>query len=327
MTPGTQPADFPPQDSILPTDLPEFPVYIQAPDIAPFLPGNTGIPGFTTRDSGRPGPHVLLVSLIHGNELAGAIVLEELLRADFSPLYGRLTMGFANIRAYLRFNPANPLSARFVEEDMNRVWDDAQLFGVRRSQELDRAREICPLVDTADIMLDLHSMLWPSDPLLLCGISPQGRELASAIATPALVIADHGHAGGKRLIDYGRFTEATKTAAGILVEAGQHWEPRCITQTRATVASLLHHTGMAAAPPPPAIPLTFGQVTRTITARTNRFVFVHEFRGGEVIPTAGTLIAHDGDEEIRTPHDNCLLIMPSLRVSLGHTAVRLARFA
>jgi hypothetical protein len=34
----------------------------------------------------------------------------------------------------------------------------------------------------------------------------------------------------------------------------------------------------------------------------------------------------DGDTEIRTPHDDCLLVMPSLRPSRGHTAVRLARF-
>ncbi len=34
----------------------------------------------------------------------------------------------------------------------------------------------------------------------------------------------------------------------------------------------------------------------------------------------------DGAAEIRTPHDDCLLVMPSLRPSRGHTAVRLARF-
>ena len=39
-----------------------------------------------------------------------------------------------------------------------------------------------------------------------------------------------------------------------------------------------------------------------------------------------TLIAMDGETEIRTPHDNCLLVMPSLRPSRGHTAVRLGRF-
>jgi hypothetical protein len=38
------------------------------------------------------------------------------------------------------------------------------------------------------------------------------------------------------------------------------------------------------------------------------------------------VIAHDGDQPIRTPHDDCLLVMPSLRPSRGHTAVRLARF-
>ena len=33
-----------------------------------------------------------------------------------------------------------------------------------------------------------------------------------------------------------------------------------------------------------------------------------------------------GPPEIRTPHDDTLLIMPSLRASRGHTAVRMARF-
>jgi predicted deacylase len=327
MTPSHQPADAPPQDAALPADLPAFPVYIDAPDISPHLEGNTGIPGFTTLDSGHPGPHVVLVSLIHGNEIAGAIVLAELLAQNVSPRRGRLTLGFANTAAFARFDSANPLASRYVEEDMNRVWDDVQLFGVRRSLELDRAREIRPLIDQADILLDLHSMLWPSDPLLLCGPAPQGRALAENLGTPSLVVADQGHAGGRRLIDYGRFTAATGAAAGILVEAGQHWEPGCIAQTRATVASLLRHTGLQDAPTPASAPSMFAQVTTAVTARTNRFVFTHEFRGGEIIASANTLIAHDGDEEIRTPHENCLLVMPSLRASRGHTAVRLAKLS
>ncbi len=63
-----------------------------------------GCRGFTTRDSGRPGPHVVLVSLTHGNELAGAIVLDRLLRAGLRPLRGRLTFGFANLAAFARFD-------------------------------------------------------------------------------------------------------------------------------------------------------------------------------------------------------------------------------
>lgn len=307
-------------------DIPYFPVDIAAPDISRWLAGNTGIPGFTTRDSGRPGPHVVLISLIHGNELAGAIVLDQMLRSGVMPAIGKLSLGFANHAAFARFDAGNPIASRFVEEDLNRVWDDIQLFGVRRSLELDRAREMRALIDTADIVLDLHSMLWPSDPLLLCGSTAQGRKLALKLGTPAMVVADHGHAGGKRLIDYGRFTEAACTAACILVEAGQHWEPATVTQMQATVAALLHHTGLKPLAPAPARSKSrFANVTHVVTAKTNRFVFAKPFRGGDVIRKSGSLIAHDGDTEIRSPYDDCLLIMPSHKSGHGHTAIRLAR--
>jgi succinylglutamate desuccinylase len=311
-------------ESAPPEDLPHFPVCLTAPDITPWEDGNTGIPGFLTRDSGLRGPHVVLVSLIHGNEIAGAIVLDEMLRGGVMPARGKLTFGFANIPAFKRFDPENPIASRFVEEDLNRVWDDAQLFGVRRSLELDRAREVRRLIDEADIVLDLHSMLWPSDPLLLCGPGRQGRELALSLGTPPMVIADQGHAGGKRLLDYGRFSEAGGHAACILVEAGQHWEAAAVTQMRATILALLQQTGLSTAPAQPAGKPRFAEVTQLVTALTNRFVFVQNFRGGDIIPEAGTLIAHDGDTEIRTPHDNCLLVMPSLKPSRGHTAIRLA---
>jgi succinylglutamate desuccinylase len=330
MTPSASPTDQAEATRDLlaaaaPGDLPRFPVFLEVPDLSPWRAGNTGIAGFTTRDSGRPGPHIVLVSLIHGNEIAGAIVLDEMLRAGIAPAIGKLTFGFANLAAFDRFDPQNPVASRFVEEDLNRVWDDAQLFGVRRSAELDRAREIRPLIDSADIVLDLHSMLWPSDPLLLCGPAPRGRDLAFAIGTPAAIVADQGHAGGKRLIDYGRFTEAGSTAACILVEAGQHWEFSAVLQTRQTIEKMLRVVTAPEPPPATAAPPLYAEVTQLITAKTNRFSFVRPYRGGEMIASAQTVIAHDGETEIRTPHENCLLVMPSLRPSRGHTAVRLAR--
>ena len=63
-----------------------------------------------------------------------------------------------------------------------------------------------------------------------------------------------------------------------------------------------------------------------VTATTGTFAFVQSFRGGDVVKRRNTLIALDGTTEIRTPHDDCLLVMPSLRTTSGHTAVRLARF-
>lgn len=324
----------PPVDDVAPmaSALPRFPVALAAPDLAPWRAGNTGVPGFTNRAAAEPGPHVLLMALMHGNELAGAIVLDRLLRQGLRPARGRLTFGFANLAAFDRFDPEQPTASRFIEEDMNRLWDGAMLDGPRRSLELDRARQMRPLIDTADVLLDLHSMLWASDPLVLSGDTPKGRDLALAVGAPELVVADHGHVSGRRLIDYGAFADPWARPAAALVEAGQHWEAATVDMALASVAGLLRHLGMAppdhpALPKPPARPARrrYAEVTTVVTAATASFVFVQPFRGGDVIPARGTLLAYDGDEEVRTPHDDCLLVMPSLRPSRGHTAVRLAR--
>ena len=314
--------------SVTQPPLPPFEVRLTPPDLRPWLTGNTDIEGFTTREAAADGPHVALLALMHGNELAGAIALDQLLRAGLRPIRGRLTIGFANLEAFARFDPRQPTASRFVDEDMNRVWEPGVLDGPRQSRELDRARAIRPLIDTVDVLLDLHSMLWPSDPLILCGAAPQGRALAQGIGVPALVVSDRGHVGGKRIIDYPRFAEGMRPAN--LVEAGQHWQPETVAMSLACIAGLLRHLGMAA--DEPALPLParahqrFATVTEVVTAATASFAFVEKFRGGDVVAQRHTLIALDGEREVRTPHDDCLLVMPSLRPSRGHTAVRLARF-
>ncbi len=316
-----------PEQSI-PT-LPQFEVGLTAPDIHRWREGNTGVPGFTTLNSGQAGPHVALTALAHGNEIAGAIVLNEMLRQAPLPIRGRLTCGFVNLAAFDRFDPQQPTLSRFVDEDMNRLWESATLESRRNSVELARAREIRRLIDSVDVLLDLHSMLWPSDPLMLCGVPEKGRLLAQGIGIPDLVVADHGHAGGKRLMDYARFSDPATPYVANLLEAGQHWNASSVEVMRAAVAGLLHHLGMA----PPTLPQPlrqkqrFAEVTRAIVAGSPGFSFVQPWRGGHIIGRRNTLIALDGEDEIRTPHDQCLLVMPSLRPSRGHTAVRLARFA
>ncbi len=142
------------------------------------------------------------------------------------------------------------------------------------------------------------------------------------------------------MIDYAPFAEPATPNTAVLVEAGQHWEQATLEMTLATVAGLLRHLDMldesaareAGLPAPCAVAGSaasrprYAEVTSVVTAATSGFVFVRPFRGGEVIPSRGTLIARDGDDEIRTPHDDCLLVMPSLRPGRGHTAIRLGRF-
>jgi hypothetical protein len=249
----------------------------------------------------------------------------RLLRAGLRPLVGRLTCIFANLAAFRQFDPAQPTASRFVDEDLNRVWDREVLDGPRVSAELTRARTLRPLIDTVDILLDLHSMLWPSDPLMLCGTTAKGRALATRIGVPGLIIADSGHGTGRRLMDYGPFADPEAPAIANLIEAGQHWQASTVATTEAAVRALLHETGLMPVPGHITVRSRAAEVTHTVSATTSGFAFVRQFRGGEIIPERNTLIAVDGTAEIRTPYDDCLLVMPSLRPSRGHTAVRLGR--
>jgi predicted deacylase len=307
--------------------LPDFPVQIAAPDLSPWLPGNAGIPGVWRFAAAAKGPHVVITSLIHGNEIAGAIAITRLLAVPPRLQCGMLTLIFANLDAFARFDTANPTASRFADEDMNRLWEPEVLNGPRVSRELVRARLLRPIIEQADILLDLHSMLWPSDPLILCGPTQKGRALAMSVRTPPLVVADHGHVSGRRLIDYFPFVEATNPRTAILVEAGQHWEAGTVDAMLATISAVMAAAGII-----PGDAMTqhatprCAEVTLAVTAHSGSFTFARPFRGGDVISHRSTLIATDGAIEIRTPHDDCLLVMPSLRPSRGHTAVRLARF-
>lgn len=306
-------------------------VNIPVPDLRRWLPGNTGIAGVWSFAAEQPGPHVALTAIVHGNEIAGAAVLDRWLHDGIRPARGRLSLVFCNIDAFARFDVDDPTASRFVDEDMNRVWDLDTLGSGRRSLELRRARELRPLIDTVDVLADLHSMMWKSDPLILTGETEKAARLGIAVGVPETVVSDHGHAGGRRMIDYARFADPDTAPAAVLIEAGQHWEPTTVARMEIACARLLRHAGQAlpgqplaieASPPAPRR----ARVTRTVTVRSRSFTFLREFRGGEVIPARNTLIALDGEEEIRTPHDDCLLVMPTPIVHRGHTAVRLATF-
>jgi predicted deacylase len=307
--------------------LPRFAVEFAVPDLRPWLGGNCGIPGVWTFTAAAPGPHLALVALTHGNEIAGAAVLADMLGAGLRPERGRLSLIFANTDAFLAFDPENPTATRYLDEDLNRLWGEDRLQSPRDSREMRRVRELLPVVDSVDVLLDLHSMLWPSDPLTLAADNERAIRLGQSLGTPRLTVADPGHIAGRRLVDHARFTKPGSSATAVLVEAGQHWETATINAMAETARRALGTYGIAGpAPAPWPEPPLLARVTETVTATSHNFIFAREFRGGEVIPEAGTVIAQDGAREIRTPHNDCLLVMPTPVAPRGHTAVRLARF-
>ena len=314
---------------------PNYPVELTPPDIEPYRAGNTGVEYVTTFDSGVSGPRVLVTALTHGNEICGAIALDRLFSAGLRPRQGKLTLAFDNVAAYRSFDRRYPLVSRFVDEDFNRLWDEATLDGPRQSAELARARALRPFVDAADFLLDIHSMQYATAPLMLAGTLDRSVALSRMVGIPELIMCDAGHAAGKRMRDYGDFADPASARTALLIEAGQHWQnPAAEVATDVMLRFLIAVGTLTRDDAAPLAGPDFDahpqqrviEVTEAVTITSDKFEFVDDFRGLEVLSPKGTLIGHDNGREVRTPYDDCVLIMPSRRLAKGHTAVRLGRF-
>ena len=312
------------------------PIETMFPDISKWAISNTRFAHVWTYASDLPGPHVCVNALVHGNEVCGAIAADWLLRelaVGLRPRRGALSVAFANVDAYLSFDANKPFESRCVEEDLNRLWNEATLDGHRDSRELRRARELRPFYDTVDHLLDLHSMLEPAPPISLAGDTVKGLALARAVGAPEHILVDSGHAAGKRLRDYAGFGDASSPKTAVLIECGQHWE-RAVGDVakQVTLRFMQHfnvldsgwierHLETKATPSQRVV-----DITTVVTHTGASFRWIRPVRGLELIAEAGTLIAMDGDREVRTPHADSVMVMPVPSPKVGQTAVRIGQF-
>ena len=308
------------------------------PDIGAWRAGNTGVEGVWSFDSGLPGRHVMVSALIHGNELCGAWALKGLLEAGVRPAQGRLTLVFANLTAFDRFDPAHHDASRFVDEDLNRQWSLDRMADAR-TRERARAAELRPFVEQADWLLDIHSMHERAAPLLLTGMQPRNQALARAMGNPEHIVIDAGHKDGVRMRDFGRFGQADEQAPdtrSLLVECGFHGDVSSRTVAHDMCARfLVASEALTQAAVDAALPgwtqISAArqwalEVTGPVVARSPAFRFVEPFQGLEVIEKAGTVIGWNEGEPVTTPYDDCVLVMPSVRQArAGVTVVRFAR--
>lgn len=311
-----------------------YPIDVEFPDIRRFAEGNTGIRYVHSFESGKAGPHVMINSLMHGNEVSGAITVSGLLDHGLRPRRGKLTLSFANVDAYHSFDRARPDASRFVDQDLNRVWipellDDAS----KDSCEIRRAREMRPLLPTVDLLLDLHSMHEYGPPMIVCTAKEKHMRFAQKLGSPSNVVGDTGHRDGRRMVDWGDFDDEASPRDALAVEVGHHWEPSSVVVARDTAARFLLMSGIVEEQDLPAgwiasdpAPQRFIRVTEPVVATSMDFRFTQPFFGLETVPKSGTVFAYQDGKPVTTPWDNCVLVMPSVRQLLpGVTVVRLGR--
>lgn len=294
-------------------------------DLAPYRAGNTGIDYVHRFESGKPGPHVLINALTHGNEFCGMVAACHLLDTAVRPKIGTLTVSFANVEAYQSFNPASPFESRQIDHNLNRIWSSEWLDGGHDSVELRRARALRPVVSAADHILDIHSTSQDVVPFWVYPAFERNAALARAIAQPSVHLVMPGNLGASTpLVRHGSHGQADGRGAALVVECGQHFKQATADLAVKVTLEFLGHFGLIAhAPTPASVPRRF-ELLNTHVIKHADFRFSRPVIGFEVF-AKDELIATDGDEEIRALCEDCTIFMPARTPIVGREGVYLTR--
>lgn len=312
-------------------------------DLEPYRAGNVGIPYVHRFDSGRPGPHVLVNALTHGNEFCGMVAATHLLDSGVRPRIGTLTVSFAHVEAYESFDPERPFDSRQLVHNLNRIWSAAWLEGNDDSPELRRARELRPVVAAADHILDLHSTSSDVQPFWVYPHFERNGRAAIAIGLPRVhLVMPAGLGSGTPVIQHGRHGEDDHHGVALVAECGQHFKRASGELAKRVAWRFLAHFGLvegdeAGAPEDAregddagdagqatASPPRRYALLRTHVIKNESFAFTRPLVGFETF-AEGDLIATDGAEEIRAPCDDCTVMMPARRAIVGREGVYLTR--
>ncbi|MCB1980215.1 MAG: succinylglutamate desuccinylase/aspartoacylase family protein [Burkholderiaceae bacterium] len=296
-------------------------------DLSAYRNGNTGVDYVHRFESGKPGPHVLVNALTHGNEFCGMVAALHLLDTGVRPRVGTLTVSFANVEAYESFDIERPFESRQLVHNLNRVWSVAELEGSAVSPELLRARALRPVVAAADHILDLHSTSQDVQPFWVYPAFARNAQAARAIGVPAVhLVMPEGLGTGVPLIQHGRHGEAEGTGVALVAECGQHFRQASADMAISVARGFLAHFGLVEPAPTdtPAVPTRRFELLETALVRTPGFAFVRPLIGFETFG-AGELIATDGEHDIRSPCEGCTVFMPTREPVVGREAVYLTR--
>lgn len=294
-------------------------------DISAYREGNTCIDYVHRFESGRPGPHVLVNALTHGNEVCGMVAATHLLDNKVRPKIGTLTVSFANVAAYESFDREKPFASRQLVHNLNRIWSPDWLDGTQDSPELRRARELRPVVAAADHILDIHSTAQVVAPFWVYPGFARNAAAALAIGAPDIhLVMPKGLNTGTPLIQHGRHGNEEGEGVALVAECGQHFMQSSADMAVDVTLRFLAHFGLVDREPSVRTAARRFELLATPLIKTESFRFVRPLAGLETF-AKGELIATDGPDEIRAPCDDCTVFMPARTPIVGREAVYLTR--
>jgi predicted deacylase len=194
-----------------------------------------------------PGPTLLCIGGLHGNEPAGVRALERV----FAALGDRAGQISGELVALAGNRAALADGCRFVARDLNRAWTDARLERLREEGRLNGSAEDVEQVELLDeiervvtrsrgpvFVLDLHTTSGYGGTFSAFGDSLPNRDFASAFPVPMIL-------GLEELVDGTLLAFLGQHGLiAVTVESGQHDEPAAVNRAEAAIWIALTASGV-----------------------------------------------------------------------------------
>jgi succinylglutamate desuccinylase len=267
-------------------------------------------------DQNREGINVAIFACMHGDEVVGIYVIQEILRLlngireIFNVSAGSLTFGVANPKAFIE-------GKRFVGEDLNRCFD-RKPNQVTETDEGKRVFSLEKILRTIHVLFDLHAAIMPVKPHVIApkidgkylkllkilgyqtlvhgqGIWPSPDAEGRVQATDSdIFVVDHGAHG--------------KGGFGITIEAGWLKEVQPDHLVNAIIACLVDLGLFNCEPPAIQLVDEFEQIKAVERITAGPYFEWKLPTIGNFMPVdAGTVIAINNGLELKYDHEIVLL--------------------
>lgn len=274
----------------------------------------------------EPGPTLVVVGGVHGNEPAGVIAVRrvlERLRAGERSIRGEFVALTGNRAALAR-------GRRFLQRDLNRLWTSRRIRALRRDPPGDERRaedrEQLELLETLEgvsreargqvFVVDLHTTSAMSGPWASVEDTLRSRSFALEFPVPVVLGLEERVEG--TLMEH----VSREGWVSLLFESGQHDDPRSVARTEAAVWIGLAAAGVLTEPDAGVV----RRGRRLLEAETSGLPTVMEIRHRHPVRPAdgfrmhpgfvnlqpireGDVLASDRRGEIRAP-DSGRVLMP-----------------
>ncbi|NBX50332.1 hypothetical protein EBT25_10395 [bacterium] len=258
-----------------------------------------------------PGPSILIIGGIHGNERTGIAVVrrlqEELLSGKRFVVSGTLTIALGNPLAIAK-------DVRCIESrDLNRYFSAHALSHDDGSYEFIRANILAKCILEADVTLDIHATNKPSVPFV-ASKHDEAHQAVYRWFQPEHVLVDPAYIfGGGEPVTTEEYADV-QGKVGLCLETGLAQDESVTPKTFSSVVAYLTHAGVFGGEKasPPEDRSGVYQLTHAILREERPFSFANGrgMRSFEPL-LSGQVLGYHGDEPVYVREEG-VLIFPKL---------------